>query len=295
MAARSPGSASVVLAKIALPAEARPVLTARRPGELQRRDPVAALEMLGQRALIVEAGRHRNLGDLLPAPQMTTGRVQSHLRQVGVRGQTDGTLEETDQLKGGQTDHGGKLVEPERVGMKRPHRLDRLAQGGSIARRRGDASAAAAVPAKQPPERADQQLPLAEEVAALLESTMQREEPVYEIAIAEHIAREIGHLGDAETTSDLVDGGSREIERAVAPMSAVSHPALVRLGRVEDEEFRGVRRLHRAAALDDRAAELGYGDDEGFVAVRRIFMRGEIGMHQAETRHVAGPPGAGTG
>src|SRR3546814_16884412 len=48
----------------------------RRPGELQGRDAVASPEVLGQRALVVEAAGRGDRGDRDPAPQVPADRTR---------------------------------------------------------------------------------------------------------------------------------------------------------------------------------------------------------------------------
>src|SRR5471032_2335328 len=56
-----------------------------RAGELQWRDAVAALEMLGERALVIEADVGRDLGDRSRMPEMPARDVEADLGQVGMR------------------------------------------------------------------------------------------------------------------------------------------------------------------------------------------------------------------
>ena len=153
-----------------------------------------------------------------------------------------------------------------------------------------DPGAAAAMAPKQAAEGADQQLALAEDVASLLDGAMHGEEAVDQVAIDEHVAREIGHLLDAETVRQLIERRLRQVHRAILPALAPAHPAGVWLGRIEDEERRGVRLLDLAAAPDHRAALLGHGDDQRIVRVRRIFVGREVGVQQAEAGEMPVPP-----
>src|SRR5260370_42590013 len=75
-----------------------------RAGELQRRDAVAALEMLGERGLVVEADVGRDLGDRSRMPEMPAGDVEADLGQVGMRREPCRALEQADELESRQAD-----------------------------------------------------------------------------------------------------------------------------------------------------------------------------------------------
>ncbi len=107
---------------------------------------------------------------------------------------------------------------------------------------------------------------------------MHRQEGFDQVTVTEGVAREVGHLFDAETFGHPIERAARQVHRAVLPALAPTHPAGVRFGRIEDEESCRRRLLDLAAALDHRAALLGDGDDQGFVRVRRIFVGREVGM-----------------
>src|SRR5262249_16723948 len=115
------------------------------------------------------------------------------------------------------------------------HALFDAIEHDAVAWRRCDPPATAAVAAKQPTERADQQLTLTKDVAALLDGAMQGEESFDQVGIAEHIAREVRNLCNAQALGDLVQRALGQVERAVAPALAASHPAGMRLRRVEHE------------------------------------------------------------
>ena len=70
-----------------------------RRDELLRCHGIAAPEIPRQRALIIEAARDRSRSDRLAAPQPLAGRVEPHLRQIGVRCEPDAALEQTDELE----------------------------------------------------------------------------------------------------------------------------------------------------------------------------------------------------
>jgi hypothetical protein len=69
--------------------------------------------MVGQRALIVEAGGERGLRDAGATPHLAYCRLQPHLRQVGVWRQADGPLEQANQLEGREADEASDLLECE--------------------------------------------------------------------------------------------------------------------------------------------------------------------------------------
>jgi hypothetical protein len=69
--------------------------------------------MVGQRALIVEAGGERGLRDAGATPYLAYCRLQPHLRQVGVWRQADGPLEQANQLEGREADEASDLLECE--------------------------------------------------------------------------------------------------------------------------------------------------------------------------------------
>src|SRR5258708_23155279 len=73
-----------------------------RGGELQGRDAVAAVEMLGERALVVEADVGRDLGDRSRMPEMPAGDAEADLGQVGMRREPCRALEQADELESRQ-------------------------------------------------------------------------------------------------------------------------------------------------------------------------------------------------
>ena len=170
------------------------------------------------------------------------------------------------------------------------HAFLHTVQHDLVARRRRDPATAAAMAPEQPAEGADQKLALLEDIAALLDGAMHGEEAVDEVGIEEHVPREIGHLLDAEAVRHLIERRLGEVERPIPPALAPAHPAGVGLGRIEDEQRRGMRLLDLAAALDHRAALLGDGDDQRFVRVRRVFVGREVGTQQAEAGQMPVPP-----
>src|ERR1700761_1298009 len=104
--------------------------------------------------------------------KMPTRHAESHLREIGVRRETDRALEQADQLEGRQADAGGNVFEAKIGRIFRPHPLDGLGEQDAVARRRLDPGASAAMALEQGAERLDQQLALAEDVAAVLEGEM---------------------------------------------------------------------------------------------------------------------------
>src|SRR5690348_2849143 len=86
-----------------------PVLRADRIGEnclgcrtreLEGRDAIAALEVLIERALIVEADSRCDLGQCQGTTKVTTSHAETDLGQVGMRRESDCPLEKPDELEG---------------------------------------------------------------------------------------------------------------------------------------------------------------------------------------------------
>ena len=130
----------------------RKLLGCRGAGELQRRDAVAALEMLVERALVVEADGRRHFGRCRRAPQ-TAGRPcragsASDRRAASARR----ALEQADELEGREPDAGRQVLQVQVGGVFGTHALRHPRQQHPVARRRRDAAAAAAVALEQPAE-----------------------------------------------------------------------------------------------------------------------------------------------
>ena len=166
-----------------------------------------------------------------------------------------------------------------------------LRQHRPVARRRRDPAAAAAMALEQAAEGADQQFALAEDIPPLFDRQMHCQEGSDQVAIAEGVAREVGHRLDAEAARPPRSSAARVryIERYCQRSLQPIQPACGSAG-IEDEQGRGRRLLDLATALDHRAALLRHGDDQGVVGVRRIFVGREIGAQQAEAGEVPVPP-----
>src|SRR5260370_10509768 len=94
-----------------------------RAGELQRRDAVAALEMLGERALVVEADVGRDLGDRSRMPEMPARDVEADLGQVGIGREPCRPPEQAYELKRRQADSLRQIFQPEILGIVGAHAL----------------------------------------------------------------------------------------------------------------------------------------------------------------------------
>src|SRR5262249_25691996 len=114
-----------------------------------RSDAVAALEVLVECALVVEADGGRHVGQHRLMPQMTAGDIEPNLGQVGMRRQADRSFEQADKLEGRQVHLCGQVLEPRVASILRPHTLDRASQELAIGRRQLDAVAATAVALEQ--------------------------------------------------------------------------------------------------------------------------------------------------
>jgi hypothetical protein len=260
----------------------------RRPGILHRRDPVAALEVAGQGALVVEAGGDGDLGERQALRQVPAGAVDAQLGDIGVRGQAGGALEQADQLVLGQPDRSTQLRQRDRLAQARLDELGGGAQPGAVAGAGLDPRLAAAVAAEQGAEGRHQQLALQQRVPPGLQGAVQRKEAGDQVAVGIGVAGEIGQVLDAERPRHLLQRRLLQIQRAVQPAPALAHPAGMRLDRVEHEQRLVLaRRLGHAAGLDDRAAALGDGDDQRLMPVRRVFLGAEIRLHQAEAGDAA--------
>ena len=259
--------------------------------ELQRRDAVAALEMLGERALVVEAdGASRPRPDRRPPRRWPAGRAEPDLRQIGMRRQADRALEQADELE-------GREARRWRPGPRGEGRSAYSARIRSITW--PAARGRAAAPRRPPP------LPWRWNSGRSAPTSSSRSwntsrpsssarciarKAAIRSRSPNSVAREVRHARRCRGHRPRVERLPREVERAVPPALAAAHPAAMRLLRIEHEQGRRRRVLHLAAALHHRAALLGDGDHQGVVGVRRIFVRREIGVHQAEAGEMAVPP-----
>ena len=246
--------------------------------------------MLVERALVVEADR-RSPRRPAPAHAATAaGHAEPDLRQVGVRRQPDGALEQADELEGRQPDLGGQILQAQLRGISACMR--------SFTRARSCRSTGAGGMRSPPlPWRWNSRpkLPIS---SSRSWNTSRPSSMAQCIAMnasirsrsAKMLWVKYGTRSMPRPGRKLIQRSLRQIHRAVLPALAPSHPAGVRLGGIEDEQGRGRRLLDLAAALDHRAALLGHGDDQRLVDVRRIFVGREIGMHQAETGEMPVPP-----
>src|SRR6266851_862692 len=214
-----------------------------RSGELQGRDAVAALEMLGERALVVEADVGRDLGDRSRMPEMPAGDVEADLGQVGMRREPCRALEQADELESRQADILCQIFQSKVFRIVSAHALLHTLQHDLVARRRGDPGAVAAMAPEQSTEGADQKLAFLEDIAALFDGAMHGEEAVDEIGIEEYVPREVGYLLDAKAVRHLIERRLGEVERAIPPALAPAHPAGVGLCRIEDKQRGGMRLL----------------------------------------------------
>src|SRR5713226_8120546 len=92
-------------------------------GELKRRDAVAALEMLGERTLVVETDVRRDLGDRPRMSEMPAGCVQPDLGQVGMGRQSRRALEQANELEGREPDVLRQILQPKVLCIFRAHAL----------------------------------------------------------------------------------------------------------------------------------------------------------------------------
>src|SRR5258708_816657 len=121
-----------------------------RGGELQGRDAVAALELLGERALVVEADVGRDLGDRSRMPEMPAGDVEADLGQVGMRREPCRALEQADKLESRQADILCQIFQSKVFRIVSAHALLHTLQHDLVARRRPYPGAAAVMAPEQP-------------------------------------------------------------------------------------------------------------------------------------------------
>lgn len=192
--------------------------------------------MCCQGTLVAEAAGRRDIGDPAATPECTARHIQANLRKVGVRGQPNGSLEQTDQLKRREPDRIAEILEAKAVRVSRMHHVNRGAENGTAMRGRLYPVAAAAMTLKQSAECVSEQFSLAKRVLFVFKSTVKRQKSVDKVGIGKRISHEVGHGLDTEAVRDVVDGGLREIEPPIGPVPTTSHPGRLRLGGVEDEE-----------------------------------------------------------
>ena len=214
---------------------------------------------------------------------------QTWVRQA-CGGQADRAPEQADELECRQADFGRQFFQPKIARIVGAHKLHDLVEQRPVAWPRFDPAAPAAMALKQPAERTDQKLAFVEDIPPLLDRPMHGEEAVDQVGVAEQVTREVRHGLDARLSRYLIECSLRGVERSILPAFAPPHPAGVWLGRIEDEQGRGLCLRHFTTALDDRTASLGHHDDQSIMCVRRIFVRGEVRAKQGEIAEVAVPP-----
>ena len=106
---------------------------------------------------------------------------------------------------------GGQILQAEVGRIFGVHALLHLCQHDTVAWRRPDPAATAAMSLKQTTEGPDQKFALPEDVPPLFDRHMHRQEGSDQIAIAEGVAREIGHGLDAEAGRHLMERLARQV------------------------------------------------------------------------------------
>ena len=128
---------------------------------------------------------------------------------------------------------------------------------------------------------------------ALVESAVQLQEAVDQIRVGEDIVVEVGRNLEVDRALHRRDCGRAQVERAVAPAPASCHAAGMRLVRIEGEQAGRLCLLGPSAALELGSTDLGYGDHQRFVPVRRVVVTGEIRRKATQARDGRIAPEAG--
>ena len=156
-------------------------------------------------------------------PHLPDGRLQPDLRQVGVRRQADRSLEQADQLKGGQVNDPPHILKRQSLAISILHQRLNGRDGAAVAGRDRNALPFAAVPAKQLTEASDKSFAREKGVRALLQRAVKVEKGFNQVDVAEYVGREVRDGGNPESFGQALQRGFSQIEAAIAPARTSRH------------------------------------------------------------------------
>src|SRR4051812_44735929 len=120
-----------------------------RTRELQWSHAIAALEVMGERALIVKARRDGGVADRLATGEIPARRVEPQLRNIGMRRQSGRVLEQPDELILRKLQPHTQFAKRERLGKPCMNIFGCHLEPSAVARSGFGARTAAAVPLEQ--------------------------------------------------------------------------------------------------------------------------------------------------